>query len=175
MNWGWGAGVPQGFPGGSVIKKLPANTGDARDTGSIPASGRSPGGWNGNLLQGSCLENSMDRGVWQATVLRVARSWAQLRDWACTGVPQGQVGGQGPLGRPGLYHKAVPSSATPSYEDPSTRCASRMWGHQAAANTDQYLLLTFCFLVSLSWSYKLTRFIVFQFIVGDGFVKFTHV
>ena len=83
--------------------------------------------------------------------------------------------GQGPLGRPGLYHQAVPSSATPSYEDPSTHCASRMWRHQAAANTDQHLLLTFSFLVSLSWSYKLTRFIVFQFIVGDGFVKFTHV
>ena len=54
------------FPGG--IKNLPANAGDARDVGSIPDSGRSPGGGNGNLLQYSCLENSMDRGGWQAIV-----------------------------------------------------------------------------------------------------------
>jgi len=47
-----------------VVKKLPANAGDIRDTGSIPGSGRSPGGGNGNLLQCSCLENSMDRGAW---------------------------------------------------------------------------------------------------------------
>ena len=44
-----------GFPGGSVVKNPPANAGDA---GSIPGSGRSPGGGNGNPLQYSCLENS---------------------------------------------------------------------------------------------------------------------
>ena len=44
------------FPGGAVVKKLPANTGDAGDTGSIPGLGRSPGGGNGNPLQYSCLE-----------------------------------------------------------------------------------------------------------------------
>ena len=53
------------FPGDSVIKNLPANTGDV---GSIPGSGRSPGEGNGNLFQYSCLENSMDRGTWWATV-----------------------------------------------------------------------------------------------------------
>ena len=42
-------------PGGAVVKKLPANAGDARDVGSIPGSGRSPRGGNGNLLQYSCL------------------------------------------------------------------------------------------------------------------------
>ena len=50
-----------GFPGGSVVKNPPANAGDM---GSIPGSGRSPGVGNGNPLQYSCLENSMDRGVW---------------------------------------------------------------------------------------------------------------
>ena len=54
-----------GFPGDSVVKNLPANAGDARDMGSIPESGRSPGVGNDNPLQYSCLENSMDRGAWQ--------------------------------------------------------------------------------------------------------------
>ena len=53
-----------GFPGGSVVKNLPANAGD---TGLIPGSGRSPGEGNGNLLQYSCLGNPMDRGAWWAT------------------------------------------------------------------------------------------------------------
>ena len=52
-----------GLPGGSVVKNLPANAGDA---GSIPGSGRSSGGEHGNPLQYSCLENPMDRGAWQA-------------------------------------------------------------------------------------------------------------
>ena len=63
-----------GFPGGTVVKNPPTNAGATGDTGSIPGSGRSPGGGNGNPLQYSCLENPVDRGVWQATVLRVAKS-----------------------------------------------------------------------------------------------------
>ena len=58
------------------IKNPPANVGDKRDTGLIPGLGRSPGGGHGNSLQCSCLENPMDRGAWQATVHRVAKSWA---------------------------------------------------------------------------------------------------
>ena len=50
------------------VKNLPANAGDRRDMGSIPGSGRSPGGRHGNLLQYFCLENPMDRGAWRATV-----------------------------------------------------------------------------------------------------------
>ena len=46
-----------------MVKNLPANAGDARDAGSIPGSGKSPGIENGNPLQYSCLENSMDRGA----------------------------------------------------------------------------------------------------------------
>ena len=57
-----------GFPGGSGVKDLPANAGDAGDVGSIPGSGRPPGGGNGNPLQYSCPGNPMDRGEWQATV-----------------------------------------------------------------------------------------------------------
>ena len=58
----------RGFLGGSGVKNPPANTGVARGVGSIPGPGRSPGIENGNPLQYSCLENSMDRGAWQAMV-----------------------------------------------------------------------------------------------------------
>jgi len=58
-----------GFPGGSVIKNLPANAGDVI---LIPGLGRSPGEGNGNPLQYFCLGNSMDRGAWGAKVHRVA-------------------------------------------------------------------------------------------------------
>ena len=52
------------FPGGAVVKNLPANAGDARDSSSFPGSGRSLGVGNGNPLQCSCLEYSMDRRAW---------------------------------------------------------------------------------------------------------------
>ena len=58
---------------------VPANAGDIKDVGSIPWLGRSPGGRHGNLLQYSCLENPMERGAWQATVHRVAKSQTQLK------------------------------------------------------------------------------------------------
>ena len=48
-----------------MLKNPPANTGDLRDAGSIPESGRSPGGANGNPLQYPCLENPLDTGIWQ--------------------------------------------------------------------------------------------------------------
>ena len=63
------------FPGGSDSKESACNV---RDPGLIPGSGRSPGEENGNPLQYSWLENSIDRGVWQATVHGVTRSWRQL-------------------------------------------------------------------------------------------------
>jgi len=59
-----------------VVKNLPANAGDIGDLGSIPGLERLPGGEKGNLLQYSCLENSMDRRAWQAIVHRATKSWA---------------------------------------------------------------------------------------------------
>ena len=63
-----------------VVKNPPANTGDVREAGPIPGSGRSPGGGHGNPLQYSRLENPMDRRAWRATVHRVAKSQTQLCD-----------------------------------------------------------------------------------------------
>ena len=56
-----------GFPGGAEVKNLPATAGEARDAGVILGLGRSPGEGNGNPLQYSCLEKSMDREAWWAT------------------------------------------------------------------------------------------------------------
>ena len=56
-----------------MVKNLSANAGGSRDEGSIPGSGRSPGEWNGYPLQHSCLENSMDRETWWATVHGVVK------------------------------------------------------------------------------------------------------
>ena len=61
-----------------VVKNPPASAADARDMGSIPGSGRSPGGGSGNLLQYSCLKNSMEGGAWQSTVHGVAKSRTRL-------------------------------------------------------------------------------------------------
>ena len=61
-----------------MVKNLPANAGEARDAGSIPGPGRSPGEGNGSPLQYSCLENPMDRGTWWATVHGVAKSRTRL-------------------------------------------------------------------------------------------------
>ena len=58
-----------------LVKNLSAKAGDLTDAGSIPGSGRSPGGGHGNPLQYSCLENPIDREAWRATVHRVAKSW----------------------------------------------------------------------------------------------------
>ena len=57
-----------GFPGGSVVKNLPVSAGNPRDKDPVPGLGRSPGVRNDNLLQYSCLENSMDKGACWATV-----------------------------------------------------------------------------------------------------------
>ena len=61
----------QGFPGGTVVKNLPSNTGDL---GLIPRLRRSSGEGNGNPFQNSCLENPRDRRAWWATVYGVARA-----------------------------------------------------------------------------------------------------
>ena len=74
-----------GFLGDSTVKNMPAMQ-ETQETGSIPGSGRSPGGGHGNPVQYSCLETPMDRGAWRATVHGVAQSQTRLRILACTNV-----------------------------------------------------------------------------------------
>ena len=70
MSWA----LTVGFPGGSAVRNLPANAGDARGEDSIPGLGRSPRGGKSNPLQYSGPENPMDRDAWQATVHGAAKS-----------------------------------------------------------------------------------------------------
>ena len=67
------------FPGGTSGKEPICQCRRHRDSGLIPGFGRSPGGGHSNPLQYSCLENPMDRGVWQATVHRVSKNQTQLK------------------------------------------------------------------------------------------------
>ena len=67
-----------GFPGISVVRESACKAGYAGDSGSIPESGRAPGGGHGNPLQYFCLKNPMDRGAWWGTVHKVAKSWTRL-------------------------------------------------------------------------------------------------
>ena len=81
-----------GFPGGSVLKNLSTDVGDAEDMGSVPGSGRSPAGRNGNPLQYSCLENLMDRGTSRATVQGLQRVGHDLAtEHACLGKYGGSI------------------------------------------------------------------------------------
>ena len=66
-----------------VVRNPPTNEGDVRDMGLIPGLRRSPGGGHANLLQYSCLENLMDRGVWQVLAHRIAKSRTRLK-WLST-------------------------------------------------------------------------------------------
>ena len=61
-----------------MVNNTPANAGDKKDAGLIPGLGRSPGVRTGNPFQYSCLENSMDRGAWQAIVHEVTKNQTQL-------------------------------------------------------------------------------------------------
>ena len=81
-------------PSGTVVKGLPANAGeatDARDKVSIPGLGRFPGVGISIPHQYSCLENSMDRGAWQATVPGVAKSWTRLNTCMLDYNPQNKI------------------------------------------------------------------------------------
>ena len=70
------------WEGGTVVKNPLVSEADTGDTGSIPGSGRSPGGGHGNPLQHSCLENSMDRGAWRGTAHGVSKSQTRVSDRA---------------------------------------------------------------------------------------------
>ena len=67
-----------------VVRDPLANAGDLRDVSLIPGSGKSFGGWHGNLLQFSCLENPMDRGAWPAIVYRFSKNQTWLKWLSCT-------------------------------------------------------------------------------------------
>ena len=69
-----------------MVSNLPANAGVIREADSISGLGRSPGVGNSNPLQYSCLEHPMDRGVWWATVHRVAKSWTKLKRLRCSNI-----------------------------------------------------------------------------------------
>ena len=73
----------RGFPVAQLVKNLPAKAGDTKDIGLIPGLGWSPGERNDHLFQYSCLENSMDRGVWQATATGVTMYQTWLSVHAC--------------------------------------------------------------------------------------------
>ena len=75
------SGSRMGFPGGAVVKNLPAITGNAKVVGLVPELGRSPGVRNSDSFQYSCLENAMDRGAWWVTVHEVTKSQTQLSGW----------------------------------------------------------------------------------------------
>ena len=76
--------IKQGFPGGTVLNNPSMNAEHARDSGSIPGLGRSPGTGNGNPLLYSCLENQINRGAWWAIVHGVAKSRTRLSTHART-------------------------------------------------------------------------------------------
>ena len=107
-----------------VAKNLPANAGDARDTGSVPGLGRSPGGGHGNLHQYSCLENPVDRGDWRATVHSVEKSHTRLKRHSTRAHRHAGGGGQSciagchvviwpPGGRHAALHRDAASDRTP--------------------------------------------------------------
>ena len=75
--WGRALATHSRIPGTSLVAQSVRNL-QCGDLGSIPGSGKSPGERNGNPLQYSCPENSMDRRAWQTTVHGVAKGWAQL-------------------------------------------------------------------------------------------------
>jgi len=70
------------FPGDGEVKNLSANAEDTEGMGSNPKSRRFPGGGNGKSLQYSCLEKSMDRRAWQATVYGITKRWTRLSTYA---------------------------------------------------------------------------------------------
>ena len=107
-----------GLEGASLVARLvknpTANAGDTKDTGSVPKWGRSPGVGNGNPLQYSYPENSMDRGTWQATVHRVTKSQTQLNTHTHTHTHTGLEESSGNLRHLGGVSTPIRIPASPS-------------------------------------------------------------
>ena len=100
-----------------VVKNMPANAGDVRETGSVSGSGRFSAGGDGNPLQYSCLENPMDRAAWQATVHEVAKSRTRLKRLSTREVSKDQDEELG-FGVGCTQHK-IPGSATVLPREPA--------------------------------------------------------
>ena len=116
----------RGFPGGTVVKNLPANAGDTRDVGLIPGSGISPGEGNGKPLQYFCLENSLGTGIRWTTAHGSTNSQTQLRDWAHT-----HTHTQNSLGFPGgTVVKNLPASEGDTGDLGSTLGSGRSPGEE---------------------------------------------
>ena len=96
-----------------VVKNLPANAGDIRDSSSIPGLGRSPGGEHGNPLQCSCLENPMDRRAWWATGHRVVKTLIQLKQ-----LSMHTQGGESGFPSPPRGKKTILGRASRAYQLP---------------------------------------------------------
>ena len=119
-----------------MVKNLPASAGDGRDVGSIPGSGRPPGGGHGNPLQDSCLENALDRGVWWAAVPGVTKSQTRLKRLSTQAADSHLAfgGTQHSLSRPGLtgsLEKGLPAShftVTQAMRKAGSWGPARPWG-----------------------------------------------
>ena len=104
-----------------MVKNPPAKAGATQDAGLIPGMGRSPGGGNGNLVQNSCLEGSMDRGAWWAAVHRITESdmervWS-AREFTHTFTTASQMGQDGICYQEvGLLLSPVPKDAEADLE-----------------------------------------------------------
>ena len=83
FNFNYISNYVWGFPGSASDKEPTCQCRRCKRCEFIPGLGRSPGGGQGNPLQYSCLENSVDRGAWQATVHRITNSWTWLK-WLST-------------------------------------------------------------------------------------------
>ena len=111
------------------VKNPPANAGDIRDTGSIPGTGRSPGGGHGNPLYYSCLENPMDRGAWWAAVHRVTKSQTRLSDFTFTFRRQYDSNIRKPCYRKGISFLRCHSEVSQTGDLKKKKCISlQFWG-----------------------------------------------
>ena len=115
-----------------VVKNPPGNAGDIKDLGSIPGSGRSPGGGHGNPLHYFCLENSMDRGAWWATVYMVTKSQPRLSNLASVQFSRSVVSDSL---RPHESQHARPPCPSPTPGVHSDSRPSSRWCHPAISSS----------------------------------------
>ena len=120
-----------------MVKNLPDNAGDIRDMGSIPGSGRSPGGGHRNPLQYSCLESPMDRGAWQFTIHGTAKSWTRLK-WLSMHLPSWTYCLPGD---PSLHHQTCTSLLQPPLLTSSTTCCFPVCNSKVPTAPPSFILL----------------------------------